>query len=147
MMKMIILATALLLPFIMARPAPAKDHPENDRDYRGSEQTRHADRDRSDSRGYYDRDRDRDYEYRNPQMRPPGYRGEAHGRRLGHYYVHNHHEYHYEGHWNSWDLWEGYKRRHPDRFRQGGYYREDGGLFFRYCDPVGGACFYFSIGR
>jgi hypothetical protein len=119
MKKMVILAAVLLFFFIMTVPAAAAGHPENERDYRKADQPRHVDRDRdrTDFRGYYDRDRDRDYEYRNPEMRQPGYRSEAHGRRLGHHYVHKHHEYHYEGHWNSWGLWERYKMRHPDRFR------------------------------
>ncbi len=57
------------------------------------------------------------------------------------------HTYTYRGHWRSWNDWDDYARRHPERYRHGRYYREDGHLMFRYCDPDTGGCFFFSIGR
>jgi hypothetical protein len=62
-------------------------------------------------------------------------------------YRHNHREYGYRGHWRSWKSWEAYRLQHRDRFRDGHYYRQDGHLMFRFCDPHGGSCFFFSIGR
>lgn len=55
--------------------------------------------------------------------------------------------YTYEGHWRSWDAWDPYYRANPWLHRHGHYYREEGHLMFRFCDPDGGGCFFFSIGR
>ena len=62
-------------------------------------------------------------------------------------HVHRGHTYTYRGHWRSWKDWDDYARRYPERYQHGRYYREDGHLMFRYCDPDGGGCFFFSIGR
>ena len=57
------------------------------------------------------------------------------------------HRYNYQGHWRSWDQWDSYARSHPDIYRDGRYYHEGEHLMFRFCDPVTGSCFFFSIGR
>lgn len=158
MKREIFIASALVVSAMTALPALA-DQGNQNRGYHQSFQNRSRDRDAAqvsyrDQRGdrdrdndYYHRDRDRDYEYRRPEHRPQGYRRQPHGRRYEHPYFGREHEYHYEGHWNSWEDWERYKRRHSERFRHGDYYREEGHLFFRFCDPEGGPCFFFSIGR
>lgn len=68
-------------------------------------------------------------------------------RRHYEHYDHRGYRYDYRGHWRSWDDWDRYYRDHPYLHRHGGYYREDGHLLFRYCDPNTGACYFFSIGR
>jgi hypothetical protein len=57
------------------------------------------------------------------------------------------HDYRYRGHWRSWDDWDAFYRDHPRWHRHGHYYRDSGHLMFRFCDPEGGGCFFFSIGR
>lgn len=82
------------------------------------------------------------------------YRG-MHGYRERPYDKHRHydrfehrgHKYAYRGHWRSWDDWNRYYRQHPSWRGRGHYYREHGHLMVRLCDPGGGACFFFSIGR
>jgi hypothetical protein len=96
---------------------------------------------------YYDRSRDRHYEYRNPAHHPHGYIRQPHGRKLGPRQFSHGHKFHYEGHWQSWDTWKRYRDEHRDRYQSGRYYKDNGHLFFGFCDPSGGACFYFSIGR
>ena len=83
-------------------------------------------------RGYHD--------YRGYRERPYD-----RGRHYGHY-KHNKHRYEYHGHWRSWDEWDRYARRYPHLRRHGHYYRDHGHLMFRFCDPAGGPCFFFSIG-
>jgi len=56
------------------------------------------------------------------------------------------HQYKYEGHWRSWRDWDDYYRSHPKMHQDGHYYREQGHLMFRYCEPGTGNCFFFSIG-
>ena len=68
------------------------------------------------------------------------------GRHYGHY-KHKQKRYEYQGHWRSWDEWDRYARRHPEVYKHGHYYRDNAHLMFRFCEPVGGACFFFSIGR
>jgi hypothetical protein len=79
------------------------------------------------------------------------YRGYRHGPydTHRHYdrFVYREHPYAYRGHWRSWRDWEAYKRHYPKLYTHGGYYRDHGHLMFRYCDPHGGSCFFFSIGR
>ena len=86
-----------------------------------------ADRDYRDKHGYRERpyDKHRHYDHR-------AYRGQR---------------YTYQGHWRSWGDWDRYYRERPWLRRDGRYYREDGHLMFRFCDPGGGGCFFFSIGR
>ena len=56
--------------------------------------------------------------------------------------------HHYKGHYRSWEQWERFKRRHPNRYRRGRYYYENNvHLMFKFCDPDTGGCFFFSIGR
>ncbi len=43
--------------------------------------------------------------------------------------------------------WDRYYRAHPHLHRHGHYYHDDAHLMFRYCDPDGGGCFFFSIGH
>ncbi|MEJ2041073.1 MAG: hypothetical protein P8X55_19415 [Desulfosarcinaceae bacterium] len=101
-----------------------------------------------DDQGYFDRERNRDYEYRNPDLRPRGYRRQPRGRSFGaSHFGDDDRAYHYEGHWNSWDNWDEYKRSHGERYRHGRYLRKDGHLFYHFCDQADGSCFYFSIGR
>lgn len=57
------------------------------------------------------------------------------------------HPYVYRGHWRSWNDWNAFRRHSPGIYRDGRYYRDHGHLMFRYCDPHGGGCFFFSIGR
>jgi len=84
----------------------------------------------------------RDYEGRH------GYRERPYDRhRHYEYQEHRGHRYHYRGHWRSWDDWDRYAREHRSLYRHGHYYREEGHLMFRYCDPDTGNCFFFSIGR
>jgi hypothetical protein len=92
-------------------------------------------------------DRGRHYDYRQPGHHPRGYRTQPRGRHYGNPHMVKGHSYHYDGHWNSWRDWEKYRSLHAARFHRGGYYRESGHLYFRFCDPAGGACFFFSIGR
>lgn len=77
-----------------------------------------------------------------------GYREHPYDRHR-HYerYDHRGHGYAYRGHWRSWNDWNDYARGHPRLREHGGYYREDGHLMFRYCEPDSGSCFFFSIGR
>lgn len=65
-----------------------------------------------------------------------------------HYEHHEHqgHKYDYKGHWRSWRDWDDYYRGHPELHKEGHYYREQGHLMFRFCDPGTGGCFFFSIG-
>ncbi|WP_155320964.1 hypothetical protein [Desulfosarcina ovata] len=86
-----------------------------------------AHRDYHDYRGYRERPYDR-------------------GRHYGHY-KHKGNRFEYYGHWRSWDEWDRYARRHPEIYKHGQYYRDNAHLMFRFCEPVGGACFFFSIGR
>ena len=158
MKKLRIVIPALLFLMAMILPASAADRNAQNRGYQSDQGRRQGPRDQSQrdrdqgrnlskSSNYYDTSRDRDYDYRHPEHRPSGYRRQPHGRNYSHPQLYRNHEYHYEGHWRSWDDWEKYKKRYPDRFRRGGYYKEDGHLFFRFCDPSGGSCFFFSIGR
>lgn len=103
------------------------------------EQDREALKHRRDIRDYY--------------MRPDfhkyhGYRERPYDEHR-HYVRHNHkgRGYNYQGHWRSWDQWDRYARKHPEIYRHGAYYRENAHLMFRFCDPVTGNCFFFSIGR
>lgn len=57
------------------------------------------------------------------------------------------HRYDYRGHWRSWDQWDRYAKAHPNIYKHGRYYRENSHLMFRFCDPGGGGCFFFSIGK
>jgi hypothetical protein len=76
-----------------------------------------------------------------------GYRERPYDRHR-HYEYHEHggDRYHYEGHWRSWHDWDDYAR-HQAWYRHGHYYREEGHLMFRACNPDTGNCFFFSIGR
>lgn len=73
---------------------------------------------------------------------PNNYREHSHH---GYYPSEWEHKYHYEGHWRSWRDWDDYRREHPDRYRDGRYYHENGHLFFRWCDASAN-CFAFSVG-
>ena len=77
-----------------------------------------------------------------------GYREHPHdkARHYGHYTYHGH-QYDYHGHWTSWEQWDRYAKSHPQIYKHGRYYRENAHLMFRFCDPVSGSCFFFSIGR
>lgn len=55
--------------------------------------------------------------------------------------------YKYQGHWRSWRDWDDYYRGHPKMHQYGHYYREQGHLMFRFCDPDAGGCVFFSIGK
>ena len=77
-----------------------------------------------------------------------GYRERPYDRnRHYEYYEHRGQRYAYRGHWRSWRDWDDYARLHPWIYRNGKYYREEGHLMFRVCDPDTGGCFFFSIGR
>lgn len=88
-----------------------------------------------------------------PAFSDRDYRGQ-HGYRMNPYNKHLHydhysnrgHDYRYHGHWRSWQAWHDYRSRHPEAYRNGRYFRQDGHLMFRFCDP-GSGCFFFSIGR
>ena len=61
-------------------------------------------------------------------------------------YRHEHfNHYRYNGHWNSWDSWEHYKRSNPHYMRHGHYERYNNQLFFLFNDGMN--AFMFSIGR
>lgn len=61
-------------------------------------------------------------------------------------YNHEHFKrYKYDGHWNSWDSWEHFKRRHPHYSRHGHYEKYNNQLFFLFDDGIN--AFMFSIGR
>ncbi len=85
---------------------------------------------------------DRDYTGR------PGYKERPYDKHR-HYKHHKHHDhqYTYRGHWRSWREWDDYARHHPRMYKYGRYYRDEGHLMFRICDPDSGGCFFFSIGR
>lgn len=68
------------------------------------------------------------------------------GRHYGQY-KHKRQQYEYQGHWRSWDDWDRYSKKHPHIYEQGHYYRDNAHLMFRFCEPGGGGCFFFSIGR
>lgn len=88
-----------------------------------------------------DRGHHRDYrDYRGYRERP--YDKHRHYER----YKHRGREYHYRGHWRSWDEWDRYARER-DLYKHGRHYHEGGHLMFRFCDPDAGGCFFFSIGR
>lgn len=147
MKKTLIVIMALLFCAGMALPALAADYNNQGRGYRQSDRNRSR---QSVRRGDRNRGghmvRGRDYDYRSPGHHPRGYGRRPRDRYYGRHYLHRNREYRYDGHWNSWKDWEAYRRRYPDRFRQGGYYREGGHLFFRFCGPSG-PCLFFSIGR
>jgi hypothetical protein len=63
------------------------------------------------------------------------------------HYNHGGHQYAYRGHWRSWKDWDDYKRENPRLYEHGKYYREEGHLMFRFCEPGSASCFFFSIGR
>ena len=119
--------------------------------YNQSRQNKNERSDHRDSRSYKDR-RDtqdhrgdsnhRDYNKHN------GYSARPYGknRRYDHY-AYKGHRYDYHGHWKSWKQWDKYAKNHPDLYKHGHYYRENSHLMFRFCDPLTGACFFFSIGR
>lgn len=142
--------TAIALVFLFAAPLAA-DNWKGDRGRSGfgrEERGGHHQRGRDDRRGYDDRrghdDRDwhRDYrDHRDYRERPYD-----RGRHYGHY-RHQGHRYDYRGHWRSWDAWDRYARSHPFLYRHGHYYRDGVHLMFRFCDPAGAGCFFFSIGR
>jgi hypothetical protein len=144
MKKAIFILLALALATFMTFPAVA-DQKGHKRTYK--QPVRDRGDNHGDTRGYDNRDRGRDDDYRQPDHRPPGYRTQPRGRHYGDPHMKRGHAYHYDGHWDSYQNWEKYRQRYPARFRQGGYYRESGHLFFRFCDPVGASCFFFSIGR
>jgi hypothetical protein len=79
----------------------------------------------------------------------PGYRERPYDKHR--HYRHDQHQGHrytYRGHWRSWHEWDRYYRAHPHLHGRGHYYYHDHAhLMFRYCDPDGGGCFFFSIGR
>jgi len=75
-----------------------------------------------------------------------GYRMHPYGQRHYDHYSHKGHQYTYRGHWRSWDAWHDYRLRHPQVYGHGQYFRQNGHLMFRFCDP-GSSCFFFSIGR
>ena len=76
-----------------------------------------------------------------------GYRDHPYDRhRHYEYYEHRGQQYLYRGHWRSWNDFDAYLRGYPRLHRYGHYYREQGHLMFRFCDPDSG-CFFFSIGR
>ena len=63
------------------------------------------------------------------------------------HYDYKGHKYTYHGHWRSWDDWDRYAKQHRREYAHGRYYREDGHLMFRFCEPGTANCFFFSIGR
>jgi hypothetical protein len=156
----ITLAAFMTSPALADRKGQASNHEQSsgDRHDMGHGQSPHhngADRDRGHDREmghdqgmehHRDGDRGHDYDYRQRGHHPHGYFSQPHGRHYGNPHMFGGHAYGYDGHWNSWEAWEGYRRLHADRFHHGSYYRESGHLFFRFCDPVGAACFFFSIG-
>jgi len=126
-MKRTIIGLLVLLPTLaMAAPPHADNRARGHQDTRGQQDYR------------------RQHDYRGQH----GYRPRPYNQRR-HYdhYRHDDRRYNYRGHWRSWKSWEAYRRQHHDRFRHGHYYRQDGHLMFRFCDPQGGSCFFFSIGR
>lgn len=86
-----------------------------------------ADRDYKKHRGYRER----------PYNKERHYEHAEHGRQ----------KYSYQGHWRSWNDWDDYYHGNPRLRDYGNYYREEGHLMFRYCDPGNGSCFFFSIGQ
>jgi hypothetical protein len=77
-----------------------------------------------------------------------GYRERPYDRhRSFQHYSYKEHKYTYHGHWRSWNDWDRYAREHPRLYEHGKYYREDGHLMFRFCEPGTDNCFFFSIGR
>lgn len=144
MKKGIFILLALTLAAFMSLPAWA-DQGGRGHSYRQSSRDRRGNQDRA--QAYDKRGRDRDYDYRKPEHRPPGYHVRPHGRRFSQSHMRRGREYRYDGHWNSYSDWDRYRKRYPERFHRGRYYREGSHLFFNFCDPLGGACFYFSIGR
>ena len=99
-------------------------------------------------RKHYEEQRRRDYKKRPDYHNYYGYRDRPYDkhRQYG-YHDFKGHRYNYQGHWRSWDQWDKYARSHPHIYRDGRYYREGAHLMFRFCDPVTGSCFFFSIGR
>jgi hypothetical protein len=158
MKKGFFILLAITLVAIMTLPVLA-DRKGHGRGY--GHGTRDRESEYGESRGHDGRDQDRDrnraeehhgdrhwhYDYRQPGHHPHGYHTQPHGRHYGNPHMIHGQAYHYDGHWYSWNSWEKYRRLHAANFHQGRYYRESGHLFFRFCDPVGNACFFFSIGR
>ena len=147
-------AVFMTLPALADRKGHGSYHERSTRDRDDSREAswgsdkgdRERDRDR-----YKDRQRDREhdsgYDHRKPGRHPQGYRSQPRGRHYGNPHRVKGRSYRYDGHWNSYAAWEKYRRLHPERFNQGRYYRQESHLYFRFCDPVGSACFFFSIGR
>lgn len=152
--------TVFVLPLMLTVSARAADPPGEPHRYQlltGDGQhvpeyqavrDRDGEREEHEEREHHREGRAWDYDFRYPDHWPGGYRGEPYGRRR---YGHPHHygdrDYRYAGHWRSWKEWNEYRRRHLQTFHRGRYYHQDGHLFFRFCDPDGDTCAFFSIGR
>ena len=135
MKKMIIAAFVIFFSIATAIPAISKDGNRNShgsRDYKA--QPKNPPRQNYKNRPDY-------YNQRGYKQRPYNK-----GRHYGHYDYRGH-RYAYRGHWRSWQQWNDYKKKHPNLYRHGTYYRENAHLMFRFCDPGTGGCFFFSIGR
>lgn len=133
-----------------ARPDMGQLLADNDHSHYHRDHGQGHDRDRDWHRDYdhdWHHHWDGRYEYRYSHHYPWGYRNQRFGRHDEHPHYWRHHRYRYDGHWNSWRAWNAYRRHHPDWFHGGRYVREDGHLFFRFCDPLSGGCYFFSLGR
>ena len=114
-----------------------------DKEYR-----KHREEMEREDRKHYQEQGRRDYKKRPDYHNYHGYRQLPYDKHR-HYGYHNFkgHRYNYQGHWRSWDQWDSYTRKHPDIYKHGRHYRENGHLMFRFRDPGTGNCFFFSIGR
>jgi Ni/Co efflux regulator RcnB len=144
MKKSILILLAMALAVFISWPATAGQK-DRGHDYRQSSRDHRDEPGKAQS--HDKRGRNRDYDYRKPEHRPSGYHSSHHGRNFKHSHRYRGHAYNFDGHWSSWRNWENYRKRHPERFHHGRYYRENGHLFFRFCDPMGASCFFFSIGK
>ena len=100
MKKGVFILLAITLAAFITLPALA-DQKGHGRNYRQPTKDRRDNPGKT--QGYDNRDRDRDYDYRKPEHRPRGYRKNPNGRHYTKPHKRRGHEYHYDGHWNSYD--------------------------------------------
>ena len=130
MKRNFLLAVSVFMLFMFTNVSFAKDY-DKGRGHGSGHQDRGKDDYRNDDDGHGD-------DYHNH----PGYRSKSRHDNYKHEHFHN---YRYNGHWNSWNSWEQYKRSHPHYERHGHYERYNNQLFFMFNDGIN--AFMFSIGR
>ena len=154
-MKRLMLITGSIFALAICFPSPTFADPPYKDNYKDQKKYREQEREHRKHRQEMKREeRKHRKEMRKESRNLPDY-GKHLGYRNRPYDKHSHYDhwdykgrrYDYHGHWRSWDEWDQYARKNPRIYKSGRYYREDAHLMFRFCDPLTGACVFFSIGR